>query len=157
MCLWESIKYQITLKYCRVSGIQRKDTTRADADNICQLLNFNVFADFFSQRFSAMCLHQAPVVQRPISCSPGLKSFSFELFQSIFSDNFPHLPFAHLPLYTLFAPPPPPPPPALKKNCISMVFNFSWLERHTQEKWKAKAKVMQNLAGGGRQEVLWEM
>ena len=50
-----------------------------------------------------MCLHQAPVVQRPISCSPGLKSFYFELFQSIFSDNFPHLPFAHLPLYTLFA------------------------------------------------------
>jgi len=39
------------------------------------------------------------------------------------------------------------------KFCISIVFNFSWDDCNTQEKWETK--VMQSL--GDKQGVLWRM
>ena len=56
-------------------------------------------------------------------------------------------------------PPPPPPPPTRKKIFLSIVFNFSWDNCNTQEKWKTK--LLQNLflrgREGGHRGVLWEM
>ena len=45
-----------------------------------------------------------------------------------------------------------PPPPSTKKNSISIVFNFSWDNCNSQEKWEQKfSKTFGGEWGGGPQ------